>query len=315
MRLTHRQLEAFRFVFQTGRVTAAAELIGVTQPAVSRLIRDLEGEIAMTLFERTGVGLRATPEAVALYREVERSFIGLDRVARSVADIRQRRPGVLRLAASIAPALHALPKVMAAFHRDWPGVGLSLHALPSAEVLDRAGSNQVDFGIADAPSEAPGVTIELVGNLEFVCVLPIEHRLTAKHSVTPQDIAGEPLLMVSSDRPQHNTIVNALKTSGITPKIVIEASSNSPICALVAEGVGVSIVDPITASAYRDHGVALRKFLPEIPYALKLIYPANRSLSEQGQSFVHLLRCHLTSVGPDSVPSSRECATEVGSPP
>src|SRR5438270_8190707 len=91
MRINHRQIEAFRAVFQTGSMTAAGALIGVTQPAISRLIRDLEGEIGWSLFDRSAGKLIPTPAAVALFRELQRSYHGLDRVADAAAQLGRRR--------------------------------------------------------------------------------------------------------------------------------------------------------------------------------------------------------------------------------
>ena len=82
MRINLRQVEAFRAVFQTGSMSAAGALMGVTQPAISRLIRDLEAEIRLPLFDRKAGKVTVTPDGVALYREVQRSFHGLDRIAR-----------------------------------------------------------------------------------------------------------------------------------------------------------------------------------------------------------------------------------------
>ncbi len=107
MRLNLRQIEAFRAAFQTGSMTAAGDLMGITQPAISRLIRDLEAEIAIRLFDRTGGRITPTPDAVALFREVERSFHGLDRISRAAAELRGRREGALRIAASVAPSFFA----------------------------------------------------------------------------------------------------------------------------------------------------------------------------------------------------------------
>ena len=76
MRINHRQIEAFRAVFQTGSMTAAGALIGVTQPAISRLIRDLEGEIGWSLFDRSAGKLIPTADAIALFREVQRRYHG-----------------------------------------------------------------------------------------------------------------------------------------------------------------------------------------------------------------------------------------------
>src|SRR5580658_7912125 len=81
--LTHRQVEAFRAVMLTGRVTAAAEMLRITQPAVTRLIRDLQTATHLRLFQRQGSRLLPTGEASALYLEVERSFVGLDRIRRA----------------------------------------------------------------------------------------------------------------------------------------------------------------------------------------------------------------------------------------
>ena len=112
MHINHRQIEAFRAVFQTGSMTAAGALIGVTQPAISRLIRDLEGEIGWSLFDRSAGKLIPTPDAVALFREVQRSYHGLDRVADAAAQLGRRREGELRIAASVAPSFHGLPPVL-----------------------------------------------------------------------------------------------------------------------------------------------------------------------------------------------------------
>ena len=160
MRINHRQIEAFRAVFQTGSMTAAGALIGVTQPAISRLIRDLEGEIGWSLFDRSAGKLIPTPDAVALFREVQRSYHGLDRVADAAAQLGRRREGELRIAASVAPSFHGLPPVLTRFRKAWPGVLLSLHTASSPEVLDLVAMRHCDLGVAVLPPEAPGVTIE-----------------------------------------------------------------------------------------------------------------------------------------------------------
>ena len=87
MRLNMRQIEAFRAVYQTGGMTSAGQMMNITQPAVSRLIRDLEAEIGLALFVREGTTIAPTPDAASLYEEVERSFHGLDQVALFARDL------------------------------------------------------------------------------------------------------------------------------------------------------------------------------------------------------------------------------------
>src|SRR5207248_2605933 len=102
-RINSRQVEAFRAMMLTGSVTDAAKLMAVTQPAVSRLLRDFQALLKMELFERRGSGLVPTASATALYMEVERSFVGLERITAAAEEIRSRRTGMLRIAAM--PAL------------------------------------------------------------------------------------------------------------------------------------------------------------------------------------------------------------------
>src|SRR5258708_17439621 len=110
-RINSRQVEAFRAMMLTGSVTEAAKLMAVTQPAVSRLLRDFQSLLKMELFERRGTGLVPTAAASALYTEVARSFVGLERSAAAADEIRGRRSGTLPVAAMPARANRYLPRL------------------------------------------------------------------------------------------------------------------------------------------------------------------------------------------------------------
>lgn len=293
MRINLRQIEAFRAVFQTGSMTAAAALMGVTQPAVSRLIRDLEAEINLPLFDRKAGKVAITPDAVALYREVQRSFHGLDRIARAAAELGGKREGDLRIASSVGPSFHALPPVLARFREAWPGVRLSLHTCPSPEVLDLVALRQADVGIAVAPAEAPGVEIEPLPGPDAVCVMPAGHPLAARRAVRPRDLAGVPMLMISSYSLLQQRIMQRFESAGVRLDVVGESSYSAPICALVAEGMGVSVVDALTAWAYEGKGIVVRRFEPAVPYELKIIHAAGQPRTDRASALALLLRRHL----------------------
>lgn len=296
MRLNLRQIEAFRAVFQTGSMTAAGEAMGVTQPAISRLIRDLEAEIGFPLFDRQGGRVTPTADAVALFQEVQRSFHGLDRVARAAAQLKQRREGVLRIAASVAPSFYCLPNALARFQSHRPGVELSLTTGSSPEVLDLVGMRQADIGVAVVADTAPGVVIEDLPVHDVVCAIPAGHSLAAEQAIRPDHLDGQPLMMISDYSLLQQRIRACLETAGITLNIVFESSFSGPICGLVAEGTGLALLDPHSARAFADDRVVLRPFAPAIPYALKLIRSANRPLPEHAATFVDLLRDQLESL-------------------
>src|SRR6266700_5404265 len=117
-RINSRQVEAFRAMMLTGSVTESAKLMAVTQPAVSRLLRDFRVLLKMELFERRGSGLVPTASATALYMEVERSFVGLDRIATAAEEIRGRRTGTLRIAALPALSNGYLPRLAGRFLKE-----------------------------------------------------------------------------------------------------------------------------------------------------------------------------------------------------
>jgi len=146
-----RQIEAFRAVMLTGAMTAAAETIHVTQPAVSRLIRDLEAELGLALFQRRGNRVVPTAEAHALLVEVERSFVGLGQIRAFAGDIRSGRGGTLRIAVLPAMAAGFAPRFIADFCRGRPNLKVSIYGLPSATIRDRVTTGELDLGISGFP--------------------------------------------------------------------------------------------------------------------------------------------------------------------
>src|SRR6218665_1736823 len=111
-RLNLRQIEAFRLVFQTGSMTTAARLMSITQPAVSRLIRDLEETTELSLFKRSGSGISATPDAISFFSEVERSFLGMQQLEQAASAIRQQREKIIHIATTGAFAYQCLPHAL-----------------------------------------------------------------------------------------------------------------------------------------------------------------------------------------------------------
>ena len=296
MRLNHRQIEAFRAVYVSGSMTLAGDMMGITQPAVSRLIRDLEAEVGIPLFDRKGGRVLATSDAAVLYREVQRSFHGLDRVSRTASELAKRRVGDLRIAAAVAVSFYYLPPVIQQFRTDWQDVDIALHACTAPEVVDLVAIQQYDLGIATTTAEASGVQTLPLPVMNIVCVLPDGHPLAACQVIRPEDLADEPLLMISDYSRVSQQIYQAFEAAGVTPNVVFESTFSTPICDLVARGDGVSLTEPLTAFALAGKGLVLRPFEPEVQYKLNVIFPNARPLTDRAEAFVEILRGHLQAV-------------------
>src|SRR3984893_14707936 len=135
-RINSRQVEAFRAMMLTGSVTEAAKLMAVTQPAVSRLLRDFQALLKMELFERRGSGRVPTAAATALYMEVERSFVGLERITAAAEEIRSRRTGTLRIAALPALSNGYPPTRSRRFLKERPNLNLAFFCVLSPITVD-----------------------------------------------------------------------------------------------------------------------------------------------------------------------------------
>ena len=301
MRLNFRQIEAFRYVFQTGSMTAAGELMGITQPAISRLIRDLEAETELILFDRSGGRLHATPQAVSLFQEVERSYRGLDRIARAAQELRTKREETLSIAANVAPSFCCLPNVLGRFRTSWPNVKLSLNACSSPEILELVATQICDVGIAVVPNEAPGVVIEKLPAPDAVCVLAAANPLTRHDTIRPEHLDNAPLLMLSEHSLFQQRIYKCFEAAGIRLNVVFESSVSAPICAMVGNDAGVAILDPLTARAYASNNIVLRPFRPAVPFELKTIYPARRQRRDLVDDLIALFREEIVRPTP-SVP-------------
>src|SRR3569832_1290450 len=176
-RIISRQVEAFRAMMLSGSVTEAAKLMVVTQPAVSRLLRDLQALLLLTLFERRGTGLVPTAAAMALYTEVERSFVGLERITAAAEEIRGRRTGSLRIAALPALANGYLPRLAGHFLQGRPSLSLAFLGVISPIVVDWVLNNQCDIGFAEVPIAHSGLPSLRLPAPARVAVLPTGHRL------------------------------------------------------------------------------------------------------------------------------------------
>ena len=131
-----RQLEAFRALILRQTVTRAADMLHISQPAVTRLINDLEADVGFSLFDRINGRLNPTPEALVLFEEVERSFAGIDRIAQTAEQIKSLRRGSLHIAGAPALALEFLPTTLTGFMREHPGISTTLLIHASSIVVD-----------------------------------------------------------------------------------------------------------------------------------------------------------------------------------
>jgi len=295
--LNPRQIEAFRTVIVTGGVTAAARAMNITQPAVTRLIHDLQYALGLQLFARRGARLVPTNEAMSLYREVERQFVGLERIQAAARSLREGRAGTLRVAALPAFNVGFLPRLMGAFIRERPGLGVSIYGSISSQVADWVTSGFCEVGFAQLPLEYPTIEVELLPLAAQVAVLPEGHRLAAKAVLGPADFAGEPFISLEQSTLLRYRIDAIFSAERVTRDVRIETPLSMIACSLVSAGAGLSVVDPFTAAEYSGRGIVVKPFRPTIPSEVAVIWATGRFRSALALDFAAMVRAELEARG------------------
>lgn len=285
-----RQLEAFRAVMLSGTTVRAAEMLHITQPAVSRHLNSLELDVGFPLFERRQGRLYPTVEGEFLFSEVQNTFAGLGRLRRVAEDIRLLRRGHLRLVVPTPLARWLLPQALAEFRASHPEVTVTLDIAVRRELKNRVDAQQFDLAFATLPFDYSSADISPLVKVSGVCVLPSGHKLAKRKVVRARDLADAPFISLSQDTLARFEIDMAFEDASVHRNLAIETQTASSVCELVAAGLGVSVVDPFTANSFAKLGIQVRPFQPAITYEYGVLYPAQRPLSQIAEVFAAIVR-------------------------
>lgn len=294
------QIEAFRAVMMSGSMTAAAARLNTSQPGISRRIAQLERDMKLRLFERGTHRLEPTAEAVALLREIERTFSALDTLTEAARAIRSFSTGTIRIACLPSLGLGFLPQAIARFNANYPDIAVSLQIRSSSTVVEWTASHQCDLGIVAKGVEVKGVEVEPFVCLTAVCVLPPGHRLAGRKVIHAADLENEEFISLGPIDPTRSKIDRLFDGAAIPRRLRIETQYAATVCACVVEGLGVAVVNPLVPQEFIGRGLVVRPFLPEIRMTKLLIYPRNRPSSALVDAFVdELKRCRDQTVKPE----------------
>ena len=178
--LNLRQIEIFRAVMSTGSISGAAQMLHVSQPAVSRLLSYTESKIGFALFERIKGRLYSTPEAKRLFREVENVYAGVQRVNELAHDLAERRHGFLHVLSSPSIGQWLIPRAIADFRLAHDDVHVTLGFQNYQQMKDRLLDMKADVGVVILPMEHPNLQVTPLGRGRMVCVCPPEHPLARR---------------------------------------------------------------------------------------------------------------------------------------
>lgn len=296
--LNLRQIEVFRAIMITGSINGAAQLLFVSQPAVSRMLSHTEARIGFRLFERVKGRLYPSPEARSLFNDVESVYRDIQRVNTTLHNLVQQRQGVLRIASSPSLGHQLVPDAIGAFRQCNENILVSLECLRHRLLRDRLLDQHADLGISLFPIDHPNLCAVPLSYIRVMVVCPANHPLTRLSAQElPAALAETPFIGYSSDTPFHSFMMKAFERVGLAYRPSIDVDSPHHACALVKNGTGFSVVDEISFRASGAERMAVLPILAEERLTISLVHLRHEPLAQFAQVFIDHLRKVLDSSG------------------
>lgn len=297
MALNLRQIEVFRAVMSTGSISGAAQMLHVSQPAVSRLLSYTETKIGFALFERIKGRLYATPEAKHLFREVEHVYAGVQRVNELAHDLAGRRSGFLHVMASQSIGQWLIPHAISDFRARHPDVHVTLGLQNYPQMRDRLLDLKADIGVVILPMEHPNLQATALGQGRMVCVCPPDHPLASRGQLGLRELHPFPMISYDPETPFGAIVERIYEDAGETLISNLEVGSPQNACALVTMGAGIALVDEFSARSWPPSQLVARPIAAAPALTVNIVHARFEPMSQLAQSFVDILRSLMVREG------------------
>nr|WP_047168125.1 LysR substrate-binding domain-containing protein [Sphingomonas sp. Y57] len=270
--MNFRQLEIYRALMVSGSASRAAELLRITQPAVSRAISDLEYRVGFSLFDRVKGRLVPTSEGQLFFREVNVSFAGLDRLRAQAGRIRDFGSGSLKIASLAALGSTLVPRAVRRFRLANPQIAITLQVMSSSQVRDHVANQQFDIGLAADEVDLSGVDHSVFQSARAVVVMPPDHPLVSREVITAQDLHNMAFIALAPEDRARARMTETFEAVDSRPHVVVETPASGTVCALALEGVGVGIVNPLAAEGFEQRGLVFRPYEPAVYFKSFILF-------------------------------------------
>lgn len=276
-------------VIGNGSMTAAAAELGISQPAISRLLSDLGKEFDFQLFDRRDGRLVPSQEVRLLEPDIRRVVDLMRHISDVSTDITKRKAGHIRIACLPGFATSHLPAVVSEFLRDRPGISMTIEPDRPERILEWMITEQYDFGITDGFFGHPAVEkIDL--HMRTVCIFPEGHRLGKLAQIRARDLAEENVIHTRRDSVFFQELERRFRDDQTELRSHIEVRQFTAACELVAQGAGVSVVSELDAVKYKSQGIDFKPFTPKLPHCLSLVRPIHKTPSLITLEFVETFK-------------------------
>ncbi len=287
MELQH--LRMFVTVAKHAHVSKAATELHMAQPAVSRMIHELERSCGgVALIEKIGRNVRLTEAGEALVVHAQSI---LAEVSAAEATMRARK-GLLagRVSIGTPPSVgvRLLPKNLSIFHQTYPDIELRIHQAGTNQLLQLLELGEIDIAIATLPVPSKNHVIVPMFDEPLVAVVSMQHRYATRHRVMLAELAEEGFLLYPAGYEMHDVIVSACRAAGFVPRVVVDGGDVALLLRLAEANLGIALVPRLAVTGEEDVAV-LELTQPTLQRTMAVVYRSDRTLSAASQVMIRTL--------------------------
>lgn len=285
-------LATFRLVIQRGSFSAAADVLGISQPAVSLQIRQLEQFLQTRLVERTGRGIKATAAGQALLVHGERIEQAVDETLRSVRAFNHDVSGTITLGTGATACIHLLPPLLQQLRSDYPLLRVGVTTGNTLDIVRAIEENRLDMGLVTLPVSGRALEVMPVMDEEFVFIAS-QAQQAMFTDLRPDALHTLPLIAFESGSGTRALIDGWFEASGLTIAPAMQLGSIEAIKRMVRSGFGYSIVPKMAVEQKADReGLCVSSLSPVLQRQLAVVMRQDKILSKGISGIIRILQQH-----------------------
>jgi len=285
------QLRVFFFAAREKSVTRAAEMLFVTQPAVTMQIKSLEETLEVKLFKKKGKNLELTDMGKVVFAYAQRIFEIVEEMEYALKGYAKLSHGSLTIGTTRSFARHLMPGLLSRFQESFPGIKVYLKEGSSQEIADGLVRFRYDLGIIGRLPHEGKLKVIPYTKEEFLLVTPPDHRFADRKIVSIQELEKEPIIIREEGSGSRHAILSLLHAHGVKPSVLVEAGSVEFIKEYVIKGRGVSFLYKPEVDLEAKMGLLIPLPIEEGPILIQtdIVFPREMDISPPAQAFLQLI--------------------------
>lgn len=271
MRITARQIELFQMAYRHRSTRRAADALHISQPAISRVVAELEAEIGVTLFDRSGRKFEPTAAAHSLQQAVQKHYQGMERIRETAMQIASGTGGHLRVATVPAVADTRVSAAAGKLMAEFSALRIDVDVLNERAGLAALREGRVDCAVVSSDPGDPNLTCNRLADIHPVAILPPGDPLAGNQAISAAELAASPQIMLPPHSPFRRAVENMFDREGVAFHIRAEGQTQTALAGMVAQGAGRAIVDRDILAAANHANVSVAALTSELIWPIRLI--------------------------------------------